>query len=241
MTFKLSIALLVMILLPIVNSSHGAILVAQTPQHDRQFDSEFKEHYSGRKYNYEGREIVGSSTSKFGNRSKYSKNQPTIKESNNTGNSSLNFNIVNGIFIFILFLAVSYLAYTLLQDGSSQLFYKARDKLTSYGDITADNIQQADIKALIETAENNNNYRLAIRYYYLLVLKQLTVKKYIIFKDDKTNADYMNAIATEKFSTIFAHTSYIYNHAWYGEFQVDTKQYQLAKAKFVQLINSINT
>ncbi|MGC1632952.1 MAG: DUF4129 domain-containing protein, partial [Gelidibacter sp.] len=134
-----------------------------------------------------------------------------------------------------------YLAYTLLNDGSSKLFSsRNNERLKSYGQITAENIKHADIKALIANAENTNDYRLAIRYYYLLVLKQLTLKNFIKYADDKTNADYMNAIAAEKFSKDFAYTSYIYNYTWYGEFALDVKQYQMAKTSFVQLIKEIN-
>lgn len=212
------------------------------PQKLRQFDPDFQDHYSGKKYNYEGREVLRSSTSKFDDRSKYSENTPNEKQDNNNDMFSFNFNIVNGIFILILILAVSYLAYILFKDGRSQLFsHKTNQKLNAVGDITVEALQYTDIKALIARAENERNYRLAIRYYYLLVLKQLTMHNFITYTEDKTNADYLDVLASQQFSQKFAYTSYIYNYAWYGKFSLDFTQYQVAKDQFVQLLKEVNS
>lgn len=242
MKLNLTLLLIVCILLLNVNTSLWANDAMQQPQTERQFKDGFKDSYSGRKYNYEGKARVRSTGSKHGTASKYSDNRPYVKEDNNSDNFSFNAKSFNWVFILILILAVGYLAYTLLNDGSSRLFSSRRnEKLKSYGDITADNIQHADIKTLIANAESTNDYRLAIRYYYLLVLKQLTLKNFIKYEDDKTNADYMAAIASQKFSKGFAYTSYIYNYTWYGEFALNPEQYQLAKGSFVQLIKEVNS
>ena len=241
---KLNTTLFIMVcmLLLIVNTPLWASSNMQQPQTERQFNTDFKDNYSGRKYNYEGKAEVRSTSSKPGDPSKYSKNKPYVKEENNSDNFSFNFNSLNWLFIFILILAVGYLAFTLLNDGSSKLFSSRNNrKIKSYGEITAENIAHADIKTLISNAENKNDYRLAIRYYYLMVLKQLSLKNFIKYTDDKTNADYMTAIASQKFSKDFAYTSYIYNYTWYGEFALDLKHYELAKGSFVQLIKEINS
>ncbi len=242
MKLNLKFVLMVCVLLHIVNTSLWASSNMQKPQAERQFKEGFKENYSSRKYNYEGKKEVRSTSSKHDDPSKYSENKPYSKEDNNADNFSFNFNALNWLFVLILIFAVGYLAYTLLNDGSSKLFSsRNNEKLKSYNEITAENINQIDIKALIANAENTNDYRLAIRYYYLLVLKQLTLKNFIKYTDDKTNADYMNAIASHKFSKDFAYTSYIYNYTWYGEFTLDTKQYKKAKASFVQLLKEVNS
>lgn len=242
MKFNLALILMVSMLMLNVNTSLWASVSMQQPQTEREFKQNFKDNYSGRKYNYEGREVVRSTSSKYGDPSNYSEEKPYVKEDNNSDDVSFSFSAFNWFFILILVIAVGYLAYTLLNDGGSRLFSsRNNEKLNSYGEITAENIEHADIKALITNAENTNDYRLAIRYYYLLVLKQLTLKNFIKYEDDKTNADYMNAIASQKFSKDFAYTSYLYNYTWYGEFELDVAQYQLAKGSFVQLIKEVNS
>lgn len=214
----------------------------QQPPTERQFNANFKDRYSGRKYNYEGTEVVSPTSPTKGTPSKYSDKKPDLKDENNVSNFSYNFNGLNWLFVVILIIAVVFLAYTLLNDGGSKLFSsKSNKKIQTYDDINSKNIAQVDIKTLITNAENANDYRLAIRYYYLLVLKELAQKNFIIYEDDKTNADYMQAIATQKFNKDFAYTSYLYNYTWYGEFDLSPMQYQTAKTRFVELIKKVNT
>lgn len=242
MKLNRTLVFMVCMLLFNVNTSLWGNVSMQQPQTERQFKDGFKDDYSGRKYNYEGKAKVRSTSKKHGEASKYSENKPYVKEDNTSDSFSFDFSGFNWLLILILIIAVGYLAYTLLNDGSSRLFSsRNNENLKSYGEITAENIEQADIKTLIFNAEKTNDYRLAIRYYYLLVLKQLSLKNFIKYEDDKTNADYMNAIASQKFSKGFSYTSYLYNYTWYGEFALDEKQYQLAKGSFVQLIKEINS
>ena len=59
------------------------------------------------------------------------------------------------------------------------------------------------------------------------------------FEDDKTNADYLNEIESQKFSKGFAYTSYLYNYIWYGEFPLNTEQYSTAKSNFQNFLNQV--
>lgn len=240
---KLNLTLIFMICTFVfnVNPSVWADTAMQQPPTDRQFNDGFKEKYSGRKYNYKGTTKRHSTTAHQNRNAEYSEDEPYIAEENSDG-FSFDFNAFNWVFVSILILSVGYLAYTLVNGGSSKLFSSKNNALLNLNpDISAENIAHADIKTLIKNAENTHDYRLAIRYYYLLVLKQLTLKSFIIYEDDKTNADYMNAIASQKFSEDFAYTSYIYNYTWYGEFDLDVNQYELAKQGFVQLIKKVNS
>ena len=230
-----------MICVVAINSNMAYALV-QEPQNERVFEDGFKERYSGKKYDYEGKKAVTQSNHNNGSGSGYSEDSPYLEEENNSNQTSLNFNPINWIFIIILIAAVLYLAYTLLNDGSSGLFNsRSQKKLANYGEITAENIEHADVQSLINDAENNNDYRLAVRYYYLLVLKTLTIKNYIKFEDDKTNADYLNEIESMKFSKGFAYTSYLYNYIWYGEFPLNTEQYKTAKGNFQDFLNQVKS
>ena len=202
----------------------------QEPEQIRKFDNDFKTRYSSRKYNYEGKEVVNQTKNE----------DPSIKERNNSGSFSINLGAFAWLFYLALAIAVIYLVYILLNEGGSGLFSsKQNRKLNGYEDITAENIENADINTLIQNAENDNNFRLAIRYYYLLVLKHLSLKNFIKFEDDKTNSEYLNEINDKAFSKKFAYTSYLYNYIWYGEFPLNTDEYNKAKSNFVTLLNLV--
>src|SRR5690606_17549273 len=144
---------------------------------------------------------------------------PIVKESNNDGDFSINLGPFSWIFYIAIFIAVLYLVYILLSEGGSGLFSSKRNKkIEGITEITSENIESADIHTLINRAEKKQDYRLAIRYYYLLVLKTLTLKNQIKFEDDKTNAEYLNETQSKPYGKDFAYTSYLYNYIWYGEF-----------------------
>jgi len=213
----------------------------QTPEEIRTFDEGFKKRYDGNKYNYEGRDVVTASERGSGNYEDYKKTRDLKKEKNNTDILNLNLGPISWLFYLAIALAVGYFAYILFNDGGTGLFTTNRNKtIATYDEITADNIENADIHTLIKNAENDKDYRLAIRYYYLLVLKTLSLKNHIKFEDDKTNNEYLNEVQDKTFSKDFAYTSYLYNYIWYGEFPLDTDKYNKAKNDFLSFLNQVN-
>ncbi|MBC3757613.1 hypothetical protein H7U19_04315 [Hyunsoonleella sp. SJ7] len=212
----------------------------QEPEVHRVFDSDFKEKYSGEKFNYEGKKVVNRTPDGSGNYKDYENSEVKVKERDNEDELTINFGPLGWLFYLILFGAVGYLAYVLLNEGGTGLFTSKRNRsLKQYQDITSENIEHADIHSLIHQAESNKDYRLAIRYYYLLVLKMLSIKNHIKFEDDKTNSEYLNELHEKPFSQAFAYTSYLYNYIWYGKFSLDDSQYQKAKKNFTKLINEV--
>ena len=239
---RLYIISLFLILLNYQNITASAII--QEPEQLRYFDEDFKDRYTSDKYNYEGKKVVNKTKEGSGIYEDYKKgkqNTPHIEEEQNDSEDfSINLGPLSWLFYLALALAVIYLVYILLNEGGTGLFSSNQNrKLNNHEDITAENIEHADIHALIKNAENNKDYRLATRYYYLLVLKTLSLKNHIKFEDDKTNNEYLNEISNKPFSKTFAYTSYLYNYIWYGEFPLNIEKYNKAKSNFVTLLNQV--
>lgn len=212
----------------------------QKPQTFRHFEDNFKDKYRSERYNYEGVKVIRQSPGGSGNYEEYENKDTKIKEESDEDYWSVNLNGVEWIFYIILGLAVIYLVYTLLNEGGTGLFSSGRNRsIKTFEDITAENIEEADIHTLIKRAEKDNNYRLAIRYYYLLVLKTLSIKNHIKYEDDKTNAEYLSEIENKPFENTFAYTSYLYNYIWYGEFALNPNQYNKAKTNFIMLLEQV--
>jgi hypothetical protein len=219
---------------------NSCVMAFQEPNTNRTFDTDFKDQYSGKKYDYEGKKIITYTEPGSGNYEDYKNKKPRLREKDNENQFSINLGPFSWLFYLALFIAVGFLIYILLNEGGSGWFSsKGHKKIETSEDITSENIQNADINALINRAENDEDYRLAIRYYYLLVLKTLTIKNHIKFEDDKTNADYLNDIKSKPFSSEFEYISYLYNYIWYGEFPLDVQQYTQAKDKFISLLNQV--
>src|SRR5690606_33817963 len=101
------------------------------------------------------------------------------------------------------------------------------------------NLQATNVQQLIANAEKEGHLRLAIRYYYLWLLKVLTNAEIIDYDVEKTNSDYYNEISNKATKDYFAYTSYLYNYIWYGEFDVNEAQFQKAKEAYLNFIKSV--
>ena len=141
----------------------------------------------------------------------------------------------------LLFLLVAYfIVKAILNKEGQWVFGKSSEKsIIPVTDIES-NIQAVDFKSLIKQAEQNNNFRLAIRYYYLWLLKALNSKGIIHYDVEKTNSDYRDEIQAEPIRNAFGYTSYLYNYIWYGEFDVTEPQFHKAKTAFNQFIKDIS-
>lgn len=140
--------------------------------------------------------------------------------------------------LFILFVLYKIVMHLMNEDGN-WIFGRKSDKVhINATDIESD-IHQMDFKQLIEEAIHKDNYRLAIRYYYLLVLKKLSEKEKIIWDNEKTNYDYYQEITNTELKKKFQYISYIYDYCWYGEFKIDQQEYETGKKAFNKLIETI--
>ena len=98
-----------------------------------------------------------------------------------------------------------------------------------------DIIETQDIHSLITQAVRENKYRLAVRFYYLLVLQKLSQKDIIDWQVQKTNADYVYEIKSEKLRKEFTKLTRIYDFIWYGTFDVNETDFLKAEKEFKQI------
>ncbi|WP_347925153.1 DUF4129 domain-containing protein [Pontimicrobium sp. SW4] len=144
---------------------------------------------------------------------------------------------IGGVLLFII--VVYFIFRAIVNKEGAWVFGKSSDKsIIPATDIEA-NIHATNFKDLIAEAESNSNYRLAIRYYYLWLLKKLSTAEIIHYDVEKTNNDYQNEIKTPEVKKEFAYTSYLYNYIWYGEFDVNDEQFSKAKHAFNKFFKSI--
>jgi len=100
-------------------------------------------------------------------------------------------------------------------------------------------LKNEDINALIIEAIKQQNYRLAIRYYYLLSLKKLSQNHIISWQQQKTNEDYISEIEAINLKASFTNITRIYDYVWYGEFDIDALKFETFKSQFESLNNTI--
>ena len=142
--------------------------------------------------------------------------------------------------VVIALLVLYFIFKAVINKEGRWVFGKSSDKAIIPVTDIENNIHETNFKQLIDKAEKDHNYRLAIRYYYLWLLKQLTNAEIIEYDVEKTNSDYQNEIATPNLKQQFSYTSYLYNYIWYGEFEVNSIEFNKAKTAFHNFINSVD-
>ena len=96
-------------------------------------------------------------------------------------------------------------------------------------------IKNEDLQQLVQKALKDNNYRLAVRYYYLFVLQQMTAKEIITWEIQKTNDDYLREINRVELKQPFRAITRLYEYIWYGNFPIDASKYIAAETAFSNL------
>lgn len=100
-------------------------------------------------------------------------------------------------------------------------------------------IQRSDLQDLIDQALASGNYRLAVRFYYLLVLQKLSGKDLIDWQVQKTNHEYIFEIKDQELRGNFRKVTAIYDYIWYGNFEVDETAFAKAETSFKTINNKL--
>lgn len=98
-------------------------------------------------------------------------------------------------------------------------------------------LQQDNLDFLLQQAIDKGNYRLAIRFYYLLVLQKLSASGDIVWHQEKTNRDFIKELEGKPYQSLFEETTRFYDFVWYGNFVINKERFMKAEGVFTSLIN----
>lgn len=121
--------------------------------------------------------------------------------------------------------------YILGKDGSF-IFGKKNKKLDLNVEELHENIHEINFPESIAKFEHTGDYRSAVRYQFLFILKKLSDKKLISWNPEKTNKDYVAEMKADHLKEAFADLSYIFDYVWYGEFKIEEQSYRKFKDQY---------
>ncbi|MBC7947229.1 MAG: DUF4129 domain-containing protein [Chitinophagaceae bacterium] len=121
-----------------------------------------------------------------------------------------------------------------LANSNVGLFRKRNSHIASPDEmeVETENIFEINYQREIDKAVSKANYRLAVRLMFLRLLKELSEKKLIQYKPDRTNFDYLMQLSTTKHYNEFFRLTRHYEYTWYGQFDIDPEKYILLRKDF---------
>lgn len=100
-----------------------------------------------------------------------------------------------------------------------------------------DNLETAELDPIIKKAIAAQNFPLAIRLYYLAILKELTLVGAITWKKDKTNRIYAQEMQPHRLMEDFRRVTSIFERVWYGDTVLEESGFQSIQPSFQNLLN----
>jgi hypothetical protein len=150
-------------------------------------------------------------------------------------------------FQIILWLVIigGFAAFVILYLANSNVnLFRKKSKAIGAGDdidVETDNIFEINYQREIDKAVSNSNYRLAVRLMFLRVLKNLSDKKIIQYKQDRTNFDYLLQIHSTKYYPDFFRITRNYEYSWYGQFDIEPEKFAIIKNDFENFDRNLNS
>lgn len=102
-----------------------------------------------------------------------------------------------------------------------------------------ENIHETDLEKFIREAKGKGDYALAMRLYYLSIIKELSLKKLIKWKRDKTNGEYLRELRSSTFFADFSEVTSIFERIWYGGGKIDAGTFEGFEGKFRGLVERV--
>ncbi|MBQ0152273.1 MAG: DUF4129 domain-containing protein [Chryseobacterium sp.] len=141
--------------------------------------------------------------------------------------------IIFRIFVIVVIGFLLYFLINFIIGKNGNLFFgKKNKKVSIVGEELVENIHEINFPENILKFESNKEFRSAIRYQFLYILKKMSDKKLISWNTEKTNRDYINELKVPQQKSEFSELAHIFDYVWYGEFSLDEKTYQEFKSRF---------
>lgn len=101
-----------------------------------------------------------------------------------------------------------------------------------------ENLEETELYPYINKAIGQNDYALAVRLYYLEVLKQLSTQRAITWRKNKTNRQYLQEMLSSKHYGEFRALTLIFERVRYGGQQLNQVQFEQIEPGFLSFLKT---
>ncbi|MFZ5552922.1 MAG: hypothetical protein ACOZCO_07385 [Bacteroidota bacterium] len=100
-------------------------------------------------------------------------------------------------------------------------------------------LPKSELELLLEKALKENNFREAVRIYFIFIIKSLKEKNWITWEKKKTNQYYLLEMRDRMQYQTFSKSIMIFEVVWYGKRELTPSEYAQVEPFFKELLKSI--
>ena len=100
-------------------------------------------------------------------------------------------------------------------------------------------IHETDLERFLREALAGSNWPLAVRLYFLQIIKRLSEKEAIMWSREKTNRDYLRDMRSHRLGTQFRDVTRQYERIWYGNQTLTAEEFARLEPEFKTLMEGI--
>lgn len=193
--------------------------------YEHSFEKDFQEKYTGDEFNYSKTKPRISLWQKIKNYiSRFL--EKIFPKSLGKSINKITQGILYVLYAIILGIVIFVLLKVFKNKEGNWFFSKKKTVVNPEVNPLEEDIHEIDFPAMISQYERAEDYRMAVRYQFLLTLKFLTDKGKINWHIEKTNSDYLKEFTDATDKKQFEKIAYIFDYVWYGEFPINKEKYE---------------
>jgi len=147
--------------------------------------------------------------------------------------------LFRGFVLVLLAFILLYALYKIIVENNLYMFYSsAKEKKPISADES--DLPLENLEDKIHDAVNANDFRTAVRYMHLKLLRLAGDRGLIRFHAQGTNEEYINQLATHPQAGLFRFLTKAYEYTWYGGFDLRPEQFDSLQKKFKDFYSVIN-
>lgn len=153
---------------------------------------------------------------------------------------NVNEGIVKTVVITLIILVALFVIYGLFRNmGADKKIQKSVYMGTDMLDDASENLDKTDLEKLLDNALSQNDYKSAVRIYYLMVLKSMWQKKLLHWRKEKTNGDYLAELYGGSWFDNFRTSTLHFETTWYGNRDLRAPDFEKLQNSYVSVLNKL--
>ncbi len=154
-----------------------------------------------------------------------------------------NFNpmVVKVVVVTLVIIALVFLLWKIFGNAKFLKNQKIKGGEFSFLDEAEENLEESDLERFLREALEKKQYKIAVRIYYLMSIKELMQQNFIVWKKNKTNFEYLTEMRERKEFEHFHSLTRAFEIVWYGDVEIEEKEFVVLSPSFSSFINSIRS